>query len=223
MKKIIGIVGWNTGDNSFGVTKPYIDWLSNFGIVRILSPQNGIDDSIDLLVLPGGLDITPQSMNQVPGFFTSNTDVMKQYFYDVNLKQYIDNNTPIFGICLGFQQLCVYYGGQLNQNYPFNYSNKHRTEKVDELILNQDLNEFINVKELSNKKIKYEVNSLHHQGYFNIPNDNIKVLAYEKDFHNVEIAQFKDNIYGVQYHPEEIHDYISNEIILKLLNLSNNG
>ena len=81
MKKIIGIVGWNTGDNSFGVTKPYIDWLSNFGIVRILSPQNGIDDSIDLLVLPGGLDITPQSMNQVPGFFTSNTDVMKQYYY----------------------------------------------------------------------------------------------------------------------------------------------
>ena len=116
MKKI-GIVGWNTGENSFGVTKPYIDWLSQFGIVQILAPQAGVDSTIDLLVLPGGLDIAPQSMNQVPGFFTSNTDVMKQYFYDVNLNQYLEANIPIFGICLGFQQLCVKFGATLVQNY----------------------------------------------------------------------------------------------------------
>ena len=50
MKKI-GIVGWKTGDNSFGVTVPYIDWLSNFGTVHILSPQKGSVVDLYLLVI----------------------------------------------------------------------------------------------------------------------------------------------------------------------------
>jgi putative glutamine amidotransferase len=217
MKKI-AIVGWNTGENSFGVTKPYIEWLSQFGIVQVLSPQEGIDNTIDLLVLPGGLDIAPQSMNQVPGFFTSNTDVIKQYFYDNNLDQYIEANIPIFGICLGFQQLCVKFGAQLVQNYGFNYSNKGRNECVDTLEANYGLFKLVD-KESFNKS-KYQVNSLHHQGCFlsGIENTNIESLAIEKDFKNIEIAKFSNNIYGVQYHPEEIYDPISSIIIKKLLN-----
>ena len=86
MKKI-GIVGWKTGENSFGVSVPYIHWLSNFGIVHILSPQKGIVEDLDLLVLPGGADIAPQSFGEVPRLHTSNTDVMKQYFFDNNLDQ----------------------------------------------------------------------------------------------------------------------------------------
>lgn len=219
MKKI-GIVGWNTGDNSFGVTKPYIDWLSRFGIVQILSPQKGMVEDLDLLVLPGGLDIAPQSMNQVPGFFTSNTDVMKQYFYDNNLDQYIQNNTPIFGICLGFQQLCVKFGGALMQNYPFDYSTKHRAEKVDTLVGTEEL--FKIIEKSSFTKTKYEVNSLHHQGYFdNFEENGIEVLAFDKTHKNVEIAKFSHNIYGVQYHPEEINDGISSIIIKKLLQNGN--
>lgn len=219
MKKI-GIVGWNTGENSFGVTKPYIDWLSRFGLVQILSPQKGIEKDLDLLVLPGGLDIAPQSMDQVPGFFTSNPDVMKQYFYDNNLDLYIENNTPIFGICLGFQQLCVKFGGSLNQNHPFEYSSKHRAERVDTLIGTDEL--FKIIEKASFTKTKYEVNSLHHQGCFdNFEGTDVEVLAFEKKYKNVEIAKFSHNIYGVQYHPEEINDGISSIIIKKLLHNGN--
>lgn len=222
MKKI-GIVGWNTGENSFGVTKPYIDWLSRFGLVQILSPQQGVDNTIDLLVLPGGLDIAPQSMGQVPGFFTSNTDVMKQYFYDNNLNQYLEKGTPIFGICLGFQQLCVKFGAQLKQNYGFAYSNKGRFEKVDTLEAKPGLFEIVD--ETSFKRIKkYDVNSLHHQGCFSkdsedvfIEGTSIEILAIDNTFKNVEIAKFNDNVYGVQYHPEEINDTLASLIINKLL------
>jgi len=224
MKKI-AIVGWNTGDNSFGVTKPYIDWLSKFGLVQILSPQQGVDDTIDLLVLPGGLDIAPQSMNQVPGFFTSNTDVMKQYFYDNNLDQYLEKGTPIFGICLGFQQLCVKFGAQLRQNYGFAYSNKGRFEKVDSLqIVSNEMFNIVDEKSFKEKFKKYEVNSLHHQGCFleGIEGTAIEALAIEKDFKNIEIAKFNDNVYGVQYHPEEINDGLASLIIKKLLNYGTN-
>ena len=214
MKKI-GIVGWKTGENSFGVTIPYIDWLSNFGIVHILSPQKGIVEDLDLLVLPGGADIAPQSFGEVPGFHTSNTDVMKQYFFDNNLDQYLENNTPIFGICLGFQQLCVKFGGKLEQHYPFNYSSKGRHDRVDTLVFEQQMYDTV-LK--SSIPTKYEVNSLHHQGCFSLPNP-FNVLAREKEDGNIEIARFAENVYGVQYHPEEINDGISEVIIRQLLNL----
>lgn len=214
MKKI-GIVGWKTGDNSFGVTVPYIDWLSNFGTVHILSPQKGIVEDLDLLVLPGGADIAPQSFGEVPGFHTSNTDVIKQYFFDNNLDQYLKNNTPIFGICLGFQQLCVKFGGKLEQHYPFNYSSKGRHDKVDTLAFEQQMYDIV-LK--SSIPTKYEVNSLHHQGCFSLPNP-FNVLAREKVDGNIEIARFAENVYGVQYHPEEINDGISEVIIRQLLNL----
>ena len=214
MKKI-GIVGWKTGENSFGVSVPYIDWLSNFGIVHILSPQKGIVEDLDLLVLPGGADIAPQSFGEVPGFHTSNTDVMKQYFFDNNLDKYLANNTPIFGICLGFQQLCVKFGGKLEQHYPFNYSSKGRHDKVDTLAFEQQMYDIV-LK--SSIPTKYEVNSLHHQGCFSLPNP-FNVLAREKVDGNIEIARFAENVYGVQYHPEEINDGISEVIIRQLLNL----
>ena len=123
MKKI-GIVGWNTGENSFGVTKAYAEWISQYGVMQILSPQEGIVEDLDLLILPGGLDLAPQKSNMLPSFHTTNTDVMKQFFFDVNLDQYIQAGIPIFGICLGFQQLCVKFGGTLVQDYSFNYSSK---------------------------------------------------------------------------------------------------
>lgn len=219
MKKI-GIVGWNTGENSFGVTKPYMEWLSLFGLVHILTPQSDIIEDLDLLILPGGLDLAPQTYNRVPSFYTSNTDVLKQFFFEVNLPKYMEKNIPIFGICLGFQQLVSKFNGTLNQHYPFEYSTKSRYERVDTLKYNAEFveenpNEFAN---FFKKKEKYEVNSLHHQGTFDLPTE--MVIARSLD-HNVEIAKFSENIYGVQYHPEElVNDPISNYILFKLLKLN---
>ena len=206
MKKI-GIVGWNTGENSFGVTKAYLSWLHQFDAdVEILTPKLGIVEDLDLLILPGGLDINPSTYGMIPDYNTSNTDVMKQFFFDVNLDQYINAGIPIFGICLGFQQLCVKFGGTLEQHYPFNYSSKHRGEKVDKLTFLPPYN-----------AKKYEVNSLHHQGCFDL--QETMIIAKEEKDHNVEIAKFTERIYGVQYHPEEIDDSFANSIIVKLLNL----
>lgn len=212
MKKVIGIVGWNTGDNSFGVTKPYIEWLSKFGNVQILAPQQEMVEGLDLLILPGGLDASPTSSGMIPSFYTTNTDVMKQFFFDNNLNDYLKAETPIFGICLGFQQLCAKFGGTLIQDYPFNHSTKHRGEKVDELAFEQKV---LNLIAAPIPK-KYEINSLHHQGCFDL--DESMVIAREKTDGNIEIAQFSKNIYGVQFHPEEINDPISEIIINKLLN-----
>lgn len=218
MKKI-GIVGWNVGDNSFGTSKAYLHWLGQFGDVQILTPKKGIVEDLDILILPGGADISPQSYNEVPGYYTGNTDVMKQYFYDNNLDQYINANIPIFGICLGFQQLCSKFGGKLLQDGAFPYSTKSRGELVESLNFNPNssVREFLDIKVLPTKHQKYNINSIHHQASFQLP-DNIEVLARSTEYGNIELVKFSENIFGAQYHPEEFNDQLSSNIINYLLN-----
>jgi putative glutamine amidotransferase len=204
MKKIL-IPGWSLGENAWGVTKPYLNFFSQFGQVEILTPRTGIVEG-DLLVLPGGADMNPRSYCDVPGFETGNTDVFKQYFYDVNLQQYITNKVPVFGICLGFQQLNVFFGGRLDQDYPFDYSSA-RTSLSEEIVLLEG-------------DTTTKVNSLHHQGVWETNlGMGLKVLAKSKVYGNVEAFKHKElKVAGVQWHPEEIHDKLSIELINNLLN-----
>lgn len=209
MAKRIGIVGWSLGENSFGVTKPYLNWLSQFGDVEILLPNKGIKEGLDLLILPGGADLAPQAYGEVPGLYTGNTDVHKQYFYDVNLPQYLETGIPVVGICLGFQQLCAKFGGKLEQHVGFPYSTKHRGELVEELVFEALYK--------NSPKNPYKINSLHHQGCYVLPEPCLVIARAQSE--NIEIAQFSENIYGFQYHPEEINDAIANTIVSKLLKL----
>lgn len=220
MKKIIGIPGWSLGDYSFGVTKTYLQFASKFNSKpKILLPDDDIQD-IDLLLLPGGLDINPRSFGQVPGFETSSTDVYKQYFYDEKLPKYVEKKTPIFGICLGFQQICSFFGGELTQDLPFHEQSSDRwktAHKIFPFEIRED--EFRIRKSL-------EVNSHHHQGLLlsGLKDGNELVpLFYSKNEeddnnHIVEVVRHKNlPIYGVQYHPEELYDILSYKIINKLL------
>ena len=223
--KTIGILGWKTGENSFGCTIHYLDFISQFGTPRIIMPQDDVVD-VDLLVLPGGADVNPFANGQVPGFYTSNTDVHKQYFMDAMLEQYIEKKIPILGICLGMQQLAVHFGCKLSQNFFYHEQSKNRWETAHKLM------GFKNSEAASELKppTKFEVNSHHHQGVtfknFNWNDLEGIFYAYNHDDPNSEkndiiIEVFKHRelpIYGVQYHPEELRDEVSKNIILKLLN-----
>ncbi len=196
----------------FGASTKYLAWIEQFGEPVILTPKLDISD-IDLLVLPGGPDMSSSFYNEPPSYFNSNADKYKDFFFANNLRQYVESKTPIFGICLGMQQLNVHFGGNLCQHYNFDYSTP-RTDCKEELILHEEIYNLVNSK----KAIK--VNTLHHQGIFdnNIGN-NLTILGKSKVFNNVEI--FRHDylpIYGVQYHPEEINDIISYSIMQKLLN-----
>lgn len=213
-KKKILIPGWALGENAWGVTKPYLHYFSQFGQVEILTPREGIEKG-DLLVLPGGMDMNPNSYGEVPGFFTGNIDVYKQYFFDVNLKQYINAGIPVFGVCLGLQNINVFFGGTLIQHGYFPYT--ERNEEKELLSFNLNGEDRSLVKNLHG----YKVNSMHHQA---VSNDTLGVglipLAYSHDHKNIEALRHEHlPIYGVQFHSEEIHDEMSENIILKLLKL----
>lgn len=218
--KTIGIIGYkNHDDTSFGVGINHIQWASQFGNIRIIMPTDDFVP-VDLLYLAGGLDVNPVSYGEVPGYRTSETDVYKQYFLDHKLKAYVDNKVPIFGVCLGMQQLAVYFGSKLTQNLPLHAQSPDRWQ-VGHKIYSTD------TKTAQNENADdydLEVNSHHHQG---ILKDNLvpelDVLYYadnEQYISNPIVEAFKHKelpIAGVQWHPEELYDPIAIDIVNDLL------
>lgn len=196
-KKIIGIPGWKTGENSFGCGVNHLDFISKFGKPKILFPEDD-DEEIDLLYLPGGPDVNPSCYGQTPGFYTSNQDVFRQYFFDNNLKKYIEKGVPVFGICLGMQMLNIFFKGTLTQDLKYHAQSKDRWQSGHKVY----------VPNMSKKQF-FEVNSHHHQGVlFSDLSQELNPLLYsdnEEDANNgiVEAFQHKNlKIAGVQWHPK---------------------
>lgn len=224
--KKIGICGWSTGENSFGVTKPYMEYFSKFGQVEILTPQKGIRTDLDLVVLPGGADTPSWRYGQTPGYFNSNPDIYKEYFIETNLDQYISNGTPIFGICLGLQALAVKFGSKLTQNMYHPYS-EPREELVHKILIPAKDSEgnllyYESTDTLQTKKSTKEekVNSMHHQAVrWNEIGTDLEILYVDEDGEFVEALKHKTlPICAVQWHPEHLYNAVSNKMILNLLN-----
>lgn len=107
------------------------------------------------------------------------------------IKAFASLNKPILGICRGIQVLNVYYGGTLTQKIPNHEGTNHNITTVP--------NTFIS-KTCGQKSI---VNSTHTQCLKDIAN-GFKVTAISDD--NIIEAIEKDNIIGVQWHPEGLED-----------------
>jgi len=220
MKKTIGIVGYrNTNQNSFGIGITYAHYFSMFGNVRIIMPWEDLVD-VDLLVLPGGADLNPSSYGEEPGFRTGDQDIHKQHFYDHKLKLYIENRTPIYGICLGFQMINTFFGGTIIQHL-MNHTSSSDRYKAGHKIFPCTPDGRVT------SKGKAEVNSHHHQSVSlnGLAKDLIPMFLAEEDetingnkVGIVEVLRHKTlPIIGVQYHPEEWFDELSESLINGLL------
>lgn len=232
-KPKIGIVGWSTGDGSFGTTKPYLQHLSRFGSVLILTPMGGIIPDLDLVVLPGGRDIPTYDYGRVPGYTNSDADQFKQFFYDNNLKQYIKAGIPIFGTCLGFQMLVVHFGGILQQDISLDdhgYSDDEtkggRGELVNDLIFTPEFSD-LEIELLPKRSYKgrcIKTCSLHHQAA--LKNDafpeQLQIVAYTADGVVEAIQHAELPIAGMQAHVEEDYNVLGNHLIKSLIERSPN-
>jgi gamma-glutamyl-gamma-aminobutyrate hydrolase PuuD len=214
MKKI-GIVGWKIGDDAFGITLPYAEFLSKFGTIEIIMPTENIVRNIDLLVIPGGPDVDPARYlgNEPMSFYMGKQCPFRERFDNILLPMYIENKVPIFGICRGHQSLAVEFGGTLIQNmfHETNHAN-NRKELIHELK--------IETKELKNQfginnVLPQMVNSIHHQTVDTKPNDALIIASYEDSIEALGYTTYP--AFSVQWHPEEIYDALSISLINKLL------
>lgn len=222
---IVGMPGFLNSEGMFGITGHYIKWLSTLGNVRIIMPWEEYVE-VDLLVLPGGLDLSPSTYGQIPDFKTGNHDVFKEFFFKERLQTYIDNGVAIFGICLGAQMLNVRLGGTLTQHV-WGHQNAergkiHHTVKVPSMVMD----EYDKKGNKTNKKVMLEigVNSHHHQAI--LESDlapNLELFAYD-DYCDTKIVEACIHnqlpIAMVQFHPEEIYDEISSFLVNQIIKRS---
>ncbi len=230
-KKVIAIVGWNVGDNSFGVTKPYYDYLTQFGTVRIISPNehteiDRIITEVDAFVLPGGADVNPVRYNEVPHIWTWPPNQILESFDTYCLPKIVQSGKPIVGICRGMQTLAVYFGSPLTQHLYFHPQSKDRGDIVHKNVTVQfprRIGIYTKSSTYKGSKEGFDLNSLHHQA---VSLSNLKKYSSElismctTDSEKVvEMFVHKSlPIFGIQGHPEELLDPRIDEIINAVIN-----
>jgi gamma-glutamyl-gamma-aminobutyrate hydrolase PuuD len=230
--KKIGIVAWKVGNNSFGITTAYYNFLSRFGTV-IMVDGRVVREDLDLLVLPGGADVDSFRYNQMPSLYAGRPDPQLEYFDRVMLPKYIKKEIPIFGICRGHQTLAVHMGAKLVQHmyHPTNAEHERtKTSHEVRVVLDEwndkpkwQLPKFM--EDLTNQ----HVNSMHHQvvSINKLPEDVLPVYLFENKKGTSKAEQFDTDIealfyptinaISVQWHPEEIWDSFSVSAINYLL------
>jgi len=216
----IGIPAWKTGDNSFGVTVPYIRFIEYFGEPVILSPTSEINTNLDLILLPGGPDVDVDRYSATPDYYNGKACPFREHFDKMHLPEYINSGISIFGICRGMQSLGIIFNGSMDQHIS-HIANKQydRGDLVHSIDIHGRFRQKL-IENLSFHKQILEVNSIHHQA---IKNTNLQVVATsrhkdEKGYNYIElIAHEEMPIVGVQWHPEEIYDEFTVKTINYLL------
>lgn len=199
-RRKVGIPGWMVGENSFGITVAYGKYIQSFlnGEIHILSPEMAIREDLDMILLPGGSDVNPVRYGQWPDFSVGNPNIFLEAFDTYYLPQYIEMNTPIFGICRGMQTLAVHFECELFQDMDHETNDKYDKGKTVHSIIDNHLQ-------------KYKVNSRHHQSVMmtELGKKNlVTVEATHSSFKtHIEAIRIQNKpIFAVQFHPEDMLD-----------------
>jgi putative glutamine amidotransferase len=206
--------GWKTGDNSFGITVPYYDFLSQYGEVVILSPGQYVE--ADLLLLPGGLDVDPTSYGKIPSLRTSNPNILLEYFDKNILPKYIESGTPVYGVCRGLQAINTFFHGTLIQHLKYHNYSDPRSELVHGINIKNDIYEDLAKQYRVKPNGKIKTNSMHHQCIKTI-GEGLRVIAVAEDGVPEAILHNTLPIAACQNHPEEMEDALADYLIHKIL------
>lgn len=184
-------------NNRYYLTEHYKNIFDELDVLLfpIVSDKNleTICNICDGLIVPGScIDINPSYYNEEP--IDDKKYDIDEFKLDKALIELFSNaNKPILGICGGLQSINVYFGGSLNQHI----NNHNLNDKLHKINIKENtfLYEIYNSNEY--------VNSFHHQSIKEVANGfNVSAIAEDGTIEAIE----KDNIVGVQWHPERVND-----------------
>lgn len=165
-----------------------------FPIVSIKNLEKVCNICDGLIVTGTGNDINPSYYNEVP--IEGKSYDIDEFKLDKSAIEYFYNaNKPILGICGGLQSINVYFGGSLNQNID-NHDLKNNLHKIN-------IKESSFLYEIYNSNTN--INSFHHQSVKDVAKGFI--ISAKAEDGTIEAIE-KDNIIGVQWHPEKMNDLL---------------
>lgn len=186
MSNIIGIVNYGIAGNIHSIEKA----LKKAGAKTLIINKSEDFNKVDKLVLPG-----------VGSFKDAMKELMNDGFIDALNK----NTKPILGICLGMQILST-VGFEYGQTKGFNLINAEvRPMLVDAKVPHVGFNTIEVLK--TNKIIKgLEKEEFYFMHSYEVVNYTNIISLTEYAGHKFVSSIQKDNIYGVQFHPEKSRD-----------------
>ncbi len=194
------------------VVQAYVDAIQHTGGAPLLIPigldpdgMRAIYSALDGLLLPGGIDVSPDRYHQERHAMLGEVDPMRDELEITLAAWAVEDDLPVLGICRGIQVLAVAAGGSLFQDLP-----SERTSEVAHEVreFGRDfLSHRIDVE--CNSRLgralgcaSSQVNSFHHQAVRDVP-PGFVVTALSEDgvIEGIE-ATDRQFIVGVQCHPE---------------------
>lgn len=148
-----------------------------------------------LVIIGSAIDIDPKHYNEQPIFPIHNMCEEIDSLDFALIKEFNEAQKPILGICRGIQSINVFFGGSLYQDIK-----GHKLPLEDRHNIKIEKGSFL-YNCYNNKNI--QVNSTHHQSLKEIA-PMFKATAVSDD--GIIEAIEKDNIIGVQWHPEMMDD-----------------
>ena len=212
MRPVIGLIPLvDEEKDSFWMLPGYMDGITEAGGIPVMLPLTEDDeiirqllDTVDGILLTGGHDVSPSVYGEkaIPecGTPCRERDAMES----ILLRNALERDMPVLGICRGIQFLNAYLGGALYQDLNTEHQSQtehHQKPPYDIPVHRVDIAENSALFRLLNTK-SLSVNSYHHQA-IKKKADILTAMAVSEDglIEAVEMPG-KRFVWAVQWHPE---------------------
>ena len=212
MKPIIGLIPLiDETKDSLWMLPGYMNGITAAGGIPVMLPLTDDEERIrrlfDLMqgvLLTGGHDVDPLLYGEDPlpqcGEISRARDAMEA----VIVREAMERDMPILGICRGIQFLNVFLGGTLFQDLPAQHpseTNHHQSPPYDVPVHAVSLSEGGSLARLL-KKDTIRVNSYHHQAIKRLGNGLSPMAVSEDGITEAIELPGKRFVWAVQWHPE---------------------
>ena len=171
---------------------------------------------LDLLLLPGGVDIEPRRYGEVPSPALGKTIPGRDEFDFAVLEAALARKIPVMGICRGMQLINVRFGGSLWQDLPSEFPVKgirHRGDHVGTRCHSVAIEPDSRLAAAIGAT-NAVVNSMHHQAVKRLA-PGFRITARAPDGVVEAIEHESLPVAGVQFHPEGLVKYADDEACIR--------
>ena len=194
------------------VPRTYVDAVQAAGALALLLPPDDAAvnapgeplERIDALIVSGGLDVDPVAYGAERDPRTTATDPARDRFEIALVREAIDREMPMLGICRGMEVMNVACGGTLEQHLPDRIGSDRHREEIGVFGVHEVRLEPGSLAARAIGADRIAVRSHHHQATGHL-GEGLVASGWSLDDDVVEAIELPDHPFclGVLWHPEE--------------------